>query len=347
MVDGLKAHVIGLIVYRNPLDKGKRWTEYRLSTRKGERWLSVDYEYDEFSISRMVKRVKNDIGPELHKVDEGTQIVCSMEGSVDVDRGEKARFIEYEDETKEKTLSVEIWSDGTEHSKGEYLDFDEIQVIGYKNPEIGELWVSFVTIALLVLMCIMPSVFSYFYVEKKKIIDFVKEDYSYIYVTSITGKQGQKADVYKYYSEETTDNVAKNIIYGVDGQVESTTQKDEKSDEEIAIVTKDEYCLVYHPEDDASSVYVQVSDRKYNYASDNSPYKGSYRTFRWYRGHYYSSAYKKDSSRYKRIPSSYSSYDGDTVSDIGTETYDSYSKSVRQSSINRRRSSSGGVSGGK
>ncbi|HBR04691.1 MAG TPA: DUF4178 domain-containing protein, partial [Lachnospiraceae bacterium] len=43
----------------------------------------------------------------------------------------------------------------------------------------------------------------------------------------------------------------------------------------------------------------------------------------------------------------YTSYSGDTVHNIGNGYFDSYSSSVRQSSINSRNSSSGGVSSGK
>ena len=137
-------------------------------------------------------------------------------------------------------------------------------------------------------------------------------------------------------------DVAKDIINGIEGQTQSVTQEDDMADATIAIVTDKEYCLIYHPEDDASLVYVQISNRKYNYASDNSPYKSSSSTTRWYRSHYYSSSYSSDSSTYKSTPSAYSSYGGDTIHDIGNGYYDSYSSSVRQSSINSRKSSSGG-----
>ena len=103
---------------------------------------------------------------------------------------------------------------------------------------------------------------------------------------------------------------------------------------------------IYHPEDNAEKVYVQVSKRKYNYTSDNAPYKSSDSDTTWYRSHYYSSSYSADSSTY-HSPSAYTSYSGDTVHNIGNGYFDSYSSSVRQSSINSRNSSSGGVSSGK
>ncbi len=110
-INGMNGKVIGYITYENPDDGYKTWTEYRLKTSGGECWLSCDDVYNEYSISWPANDVMGQIGPEWHKVDEGTQVVQSAEGDVDVDPGERASFVEYEDDAKEHTLSVEIWSD--------------------------------------------------------------------------------------------------------------------------------------------------------------------------------------------------------------------------------------------
>jgi len=91
--------VIGLIEYANPNDNNKRWTDYRLKTNMGERWLSIDNEYKEYSLSWADNSIRGNIGPEWHKVDQGRQIVKRAEGDVDVDYGEAADFLEFEDET--------------------------------------------------------------------------------------------------------------------------------------------------------------------------------------------------------------------------------------------------------
>ena len=346
-LDGLEGKVIGLIEYENRMDHGNRWTEYRVSTKKGERWLSVDEVYKEYSVSWAANDVRGNIGPEWHKVDEGTQVVVSAVGDVDVERGDFARFVEFEDSTEELTLSVEIWDDGTEYSKGEYLDLEEIEIIGYEKPKSGAPGCGFALIAyafIFILVGIISTVGAA--LNKKTIAKFVSKSSLYEYVTSITGNEKQKADVYEYFITTTTDTVAKSIIDGIEGDTESVTQKDEVEDSEIAIVTDKEYCLIYHPEDNAEKVYVQVSKRKYNYTSDNAPYKSSDSDTTWYRSHYYSSSYSADSSTY-HSPSAYTSYSGDTVHNIGNGYFDSYSSSVRQSSINSRNSSSGGVSIGK
>lgn len=352
-INNLDAKIIGFIQYENLQDPGKEWTEYRLWTKQGEKWLSCDEYYQEYSISSPANTIRGQIGPEWHKVDEGTQIVRRYGGDVDVDPGERANFIEYEDETEEQTLSVEIWSDGTEYSTGCYLEQSEIQVVGFEKPTIQKPDASKVskllTFGIVIFFLLLPS-FSKISATRNNsvaISQYLESSSSYTYETSLTGNENQKATVYAYNGFITTDDVAKQIIDAIDGQTESVTQKDEQSNAEIAILTEKEYCLVYHPEDDEARVFVQISDRKYNYTSDNAPYRSSSADTLWYRSHYYSSGYSTDAGSFTSTPSAYSMYSGDTIHNIGNGYFDSYSSSVRQSSINNRNSSGGGLSSGK
>ena len=341
----LACTVIGYIEYANLADRNKRWTEYRLKTNKGEFWLSVDHEYSEYSMSFAANMVMGNIGPEWHKVDEGKQKVMGCGGDVDVDLGETANFIEFEDESEEKILSTEIWEDGTEYSYGYYIEKSEIVVTGFEKQAmvLNESNLTRIAVLALIAVWMMGMVSSVIKgAGAHSVSKYLKKSSVYTYVTSITGNQKQKADVYEYTVDDTTDNVAMNIINGIEGYTESVTQKDEKSDDTIAILTKKEYCLIYHPEDDPGKVYVQVSNRKYNYTSDNEPYKSSGSNTRWYRSHYYTSSYYSDSSSFKKTPSAYQNYSGDTIHNVGNGYFDSYSGSVRQSSINSRKSSSGG-----
>ena len=347
-IKGIQGTVIGYITYANPKDGYKEWTEYRLSTSKGECWLSCDDVYKEYSVSWPANNVNGRIGPEWHKVDEGIQVVKASAGDVDVDYGERAEFVEYEDAAEDNTLSVEMWSDGVEYSKGYYVEKNDIFVMGYKKPKKSSNCMSSI-----IMLMVFFAVVSFFIVivnmskPNKSISKYVKNSSLYTYETSITGQEKQKADVYEFYTSVKTDYVAQDIINGIEGYTQSVTQKDDQDDAEIAIVTDKEYCLVYHAEDDADHVYVQVSSRKYNYTSNNAPYRCSDSDLRWYRSHYYSSSYNSDSVTYKNTPSAYKMYDGDTIHNIGNGYFDSYSSSIRQQSINRRNSSSGGISSGK
>lgn len=351
-INGLEGKVIGYIQYENTQDPGKEWVEYRLWTPKGECWLSCDDFYKEYSISWPDNSVRGRLGPEWHKVDEGFQVVRKYGGDVDVDPGESANFIEFEDEAEEHILSVETWSDGTEFSRGEYIEPENIQITGFEQP--GEKSKSGALVGLVVSLFILIFLGSFFAGAfksaiggSKSISKYLESSTQYTYETSVTGNQEQKATVYAYEIPALTDTVAMDIIEGIDGDTESVTQKDNTSNEEIAILTKKEYCLVYHPENKTDVVYVQVSDRKYNYTSDNSPYRSSKADTIWYRSHYYSSGYSSDAKSYKSMPSAYSMYSGDTIHNIGNGYFDSYSSSIRQSSVNNRDSSSGGISSGK
>ncbi len=355
-INGIEGKIIGYITYMNPNDGYKEWTEYRMKTSRGECWLSCDDVYNEYSVSWPANDVRGQIGPEWHKVDEGLQVVRSFGGDVDVDQGEKAAFVEYEDASEEHTLSVEMWEDGTEYSKGEYIEPRDIVVMGYEEPSAGGNAAGAKMIAIFVAFMVFLG-FGSTVIEligatnafgnKTLISDHLTNSSLYTYETSITGKEQQQASVYKYNISSTTDDVAMDIIQGIDGETESVTQKDDVSDAEIGILTSKEYCLIYHPEGEEDTVYVQVSDRKYNYTSDNSPYRSSRSTTSWYRSHYYSSGYSSDSSSYSSSPSAYSMYDGNTIHNIGNGYFDSYSNSVRQSSVNNRSSSGGGLSSGK
>ncbi len=350
-IGSMDAKVIGYIQYVNPQDGGKDWTEYRLKTNKGECWLSCDDIYQEYSISWPANQVRGQIGPEWHKVDEGVQVVKSYGGDVDVDPGERANFMEYEDDSEDHTLSVEMWSDGTEYSTGEYIEKSDIIETGYEKPKSSSnsasaklaIWLIVITS----IICLFgPALTSS--TGGRDMSKYLKNSSYFVYETSITGNEKQTATVYRYdYSPATTDDVAMRIIDGIEGKTESVTQKDDITDAEIAILTKKEYCLIYHPEGEEGSVFVQISDRKYNYTSDNEPYKSSAADSHWYRSHYHSSSYAKDASTFKKSASAYSMYDGDTIHNIGNGYFDSYSNSVRQASINNRSSDGGGLSSGK
>ena len=352
-IKGRPGKVIGYIQYENPQDSNKAWTEYRIKTSDGEAWLSCDEIYDEYSISWPANNVSGRIGPEWHKVDEGKQVVRRAEGDVDVDPGESAHFMEYEDVSEEHTLSVEVWKDASEFSRGEYIEKSDIVETGYEKPSTEDgnssIWSGLVMAGI---FCIA------FFVAltgngglslgiNKNISKYLEGSEKYVFETSLSGNENQKATVYAYHTLATTDDVAKDIIQGIAGYTESVTQKDDKNNQEIAILTKKEYCLVYHPENEEQKVYVQVSGRKYNYTSDNAPYRISDAGTLWYRNHYYSSGYPSDSSSYKGTPSAYSMYNGTTIHNIGNGYFDSYSSSIRQSSVNSRQSSNGGLSSGK
>lgn len=351
-VDGGMYRVAGRITYRNTAD-GCTWDEYRLFAETGgsEHWLSVDDTYKEYSIWQMAR---NPDRTGYHQVDQGTEVVIACAGSVDVESGDRAFFVEYEDETEEKIISDEIWDDGKETSVGYYLDENEFwlanspgggsgaRVVRAVSPKKGTTLLSAVVV-LIFLIPVLGSLLGnlHFTTTIAKYLD--KSD-RYTYVTSVTGNEKQNAKVYKA-DNMTIDAAAKDIILAIEGDTEYVRQDDAETEGTIAILTSKEYCLIYMSLEE--EVLIQISSRKYAYTTDDDPYHSTTRTRRYYRSFYYSSGYSSDSTSYSGYVSPYSSYDGDSVSFSGTDTYSSYSNSIRQSSIASRQSSSGGLSSGK
>ncbi len=401
LVDEKFYKVIGYIVYTNPENDNEQWIEYRmLSERNEETWLSIDDINEEYSLSWPTGLESNQISAKWHKVDEGSQIVQSFEGDVDVELGETSEFIEHEDDDEEKILSVEIWEEGSEISEGFYLDEDEIAEVSNNNSS-ANTGISYGQHAqenqgcgAKVKGCLSTAIFFLVFLFGAGAIsggmdmlfssstpckDFISSSLDYTYVTSITGENDLKADVYEATFNETSENLrdvqameyemastnelhadasstktdawmslyVKDLIAHAGVNPEYVTENTETGDS-VGVLTKNEYCLFYHPEDDPNKIYVQVSDRKYNYSSRTRPYMAAAATNMWYRNHYYSSAYSVDSSKFSDIPSSYNMHQGPIVKDLGNGYFDVYSNDVKNSSAGMsRRSSSGGHSAGK
>lgn len=363
LVDGEVCDVVGSISYRNIYDNSM-WMEYRLISQqtRREKWLSYDEEFKEYSISEMTGNVSTE---GFHEVDRGCQEVMGAWGDVDVEIGDKADFVEFEDVTEEKIISWETWDDGREVSTGYYLDEDEVQKIGQSDGQYGggyqygggsrsraggsrddrqkTILLSVIFFVILPVFSIITSLISETANRTPTISKYLKNSPSYTYVTSITGSQNEKADVYQTVG--SIDWAAKNIIDAIEGNTVDVQQNTEEGDGTVGILTKKEYCLIYTSED--GDTLVQISTRKYAYYNDDDPYCSDTGTRRYYRSYYYSRGYSSDASDYSRGSSPYSGYTGDTVGSSGTDTYSSYSDSVRQASVNSRTSSGGGTSSGK
>lgn len=367
LVDGEVCDVVGSISYRNIYDNSM-WMEYRLISQKTgrEKWLSYDEEFREYSVSEVTNSAST---AGFHEVDRGQEEVMGAWGDVDVEIGDKADFVEFEDVTEEKIISWETWDDGREISTGYYLDENEVEKIGQSDGRYGgggsygggnpyggnrgtggrkAVGNGKMIILLLVIffgapiLSIVTSVISAKSQETIAISKYLKESPAYTYVTSITGSQNEKADVYQTIGD--IDWTAKDIIETIDGNTVDVQQNTEEGDGSVAILTSKEYCLIYTSED--GDTLVQISTRKYAYYNDDDPYRSDNRTRRYYRGFYYSRGYNTDASSYT-AGSPYDGYTGDVVGSSASDTYSSYSDSVRQASVNSRYSSGGGTSSGK
>ncbi len=378
-IDGDNYEVIGIISYRNRMDNAM-WMEYRVLAQnpRKEAWLSYDEEFKEYSISFVAG--KNTPTDGYHEVDRGVEEVIGAWGNVDVEIGDTANFIEYEDVTEEKIISHEIWDDGLEVSVGYYLDENEVvrtsqggsyqsgantyqsngfaangyggySSDGYSsggtmsdNASGDSMKKLGIIIAVIVPVMIVISFFtSAIGGGSTKISKYLEKSNYYRYETSITGTDNKKADV--YWTAYDVDTAAKDIIDAIDGKTEDVQQNTEDGDNSVAILTKKEYCLIYTSED--GDTLVQVSSREYAYYNDRDPYRSRAGTRRYYRRYYYSRGYSSDSGKYSSSSSPYSSYSDSVLGSNPTDAYNSYAGSVRQSSTTSRTSSGGGTSYGK
>ncbi len=370
-IDGNDYEVIGIISYRNRMDNCM-WMEYKVYSQslRREKWLSYDEEFKEYSLSTVATP---DVSTNGYKeVDRGVEEVIGAWGNVDVEIGDTANFIEYEDVTEEKIISHEIWDDGLEVSTGYYLDEHEVVKMsngqgmsagGYNsyNSYQSNSFVSGGTMSnnasgestkkitkLLVLLVPIMMIFSMFkgFIGGSltpSIAKYLDKTSTYIYQTSITGSEGEKADVYMTYYD--VDSAAKDIISAIDGKTEDVQQNTEDGDDSVAILTKKEYCLIYTSED--GETLVQISSRKYAYYNDDDPYRSRRGTRNYYRRYYYSRGYSSDYASWGSTNSPYDSYSGSTINSNPFDTYSNYAGSVRQSSTTSRTSSGGGTSSGK
>lgn len=367
-VDGEIYEVIGKISYRNRFDNSM-WMEYRILSHQArrEKWLSYDEEFREYSVSEVVRDASTD---GYHEVDRGREEVVGAWGNVDVEIGDAADFIEFEDVTEEKIISHEIWDDGKEVSVGYYLDMNEVERISTSDGGAyaggaaygggssattstfnhgragGRRGVNGFVVALIVAVIVLPNLIAVFGTIGRStptISKYLEKSASYTYVTSITGNQSEKADVYTCIGD--IDWTAKDIIKAVDGKTEEVQQNTEDDDQSVAILTNKEYCLIYTSED--GDTLIQISTRKYAYYNDDEPYRSRARTRRYYRSFYFSRAYAGDMSSYNYSASSYDGYSGGQLDSNYGDTYSSYSDSIRQSSAGSRYSSGGGTSSGK
>lgn len=361
-IEGVEYLVTGGMEFHNRLD-GSIWTEYCLQgiQNRQTRWLSVDNNYEEYAIYQEcsynsdfeeISIQKN----EYREADSGKAEVTGCFGITNTEPGDMVSYTEYEDGSEELIMAVEQWEDGTEYSRGYYLDRGEIVPgtggaageTGIRSSMQGGAPSRFINIRNLLIggvILAIIGVFLFYMIKpnKKPMLEYLKTNTQFSYQTSITSdlNSKEKADVYS--TALSVDDAVKVIIQAIDGETEDVQKSEE--DNSVAILTKDEYCLVYTSTDQITMV--QISSRAYVYQSTNTPYHATHRTHSYYRGFYYTRGLWSDRNRYSKFASGYEGYSGDTVEANRNDPYKSYSDSVRQSSINSRNSSGGGISSGK
>ena len=383
-IDGAEYSVQGYIEFSNESDDCK-WREYKLTEVQSNqiKWLSIDQTDEKYAIYSEAKfrnsfREENLLAEGYKQVGCGTAKVTDYRGDIDARVDEYVDYKEFEDFNQCNTVAVEVWGVETEYSTGYYLQKENIQkVIGttqnqhktenfegkynsgtsitsFLASNIGKLCIS-AAVGLIIIL-----IFSFIgSKDKNEISDYIDScsDFSCSTKVNSDGENSEKASVYS--TSLSVELAAKNIIDGIDGEVADVQENIE--DSSVAILTKDEYCLVYS--DEAGQTLAQVSTRLYAYSSNQSPYHSMPSAARYFRSFYYSRGYSSDSGRYSSNKNAYSAYNDGTVNSNSSDKYKTYSdsaktrskssqstsgsSSVRQGSTSSRTSSGGGTSFGK
>lgn len=359
-VEGILYSVLGKISFENYADNYK-WTEYKLMcvNTKAIQWLSIDETYEEYAIYTQKNSSRGFSDEEIlnkgyRETDYGRAKVTYVEGIDDTQVGDEVSYREFEDITEEKIIAIEDWEGDKEYSIGYYLDKDDIgreytttyDEDSYSNNrgDFNNKSKFFIgSFIVLILISLGIGLVSWSKSSSKTIAKYLQGSSSYEYETSITSEveSNEKADVYK--TNLSVESASKDILNAIDGNVEDVQENLE--DGTVAILTKEEYCLVYLSE--FNETLVQVSSRLYSYTSSNAPYRSTHSSAYYYRRYYYSRAFYSDRTRYSKKATSYENYNDGTINNNFNDRYKSYSDSVRQSSTSSRPTSGGGTSSGK
>lgn len=360
--------VTGVITFEE-LDNNSVWSEFKLENKviNEERWLTIDPNEEEFLFcEKLNESFDKSYAIELgyNKFFSGGGKVTSCEGDTDVYFGDVVYYEEFEDAIEVNALSIEKWDDCTEYSKGKYLEEHEIQVL-FTNEAIAlnplesstfnetdnEQKKIYKTIGVIgfisILVIIIMSSINDSHINFK---EFLSNNHNFQYVTSITSdaNSSEMADIFEtnFTIKETKDYIIQNF------NDRSLNVEENEQENSVAIISDEEYCLIYNSED--NKTLVQISSRLYTYSSSNNLYHSRPGTFLFYRRFYYNNGYSYDSDRYNsyRTNYRYNTKVRPTPSGIpynggANNIHNSGTNNIRQSSTGARSSSGGGTSSGK
>lgn len=338
------------IVYKDEEDS--TFIEYELISGNKVLWLSVGISYDYLYLFKEThQKSENTLYQSGYKLKEDLKAEVTNFYKADVDLYEKVVFKEYEQKESKKIFSVETWEDEVIYCESIEVDNIEILQDNYKeesSPKKEQKKVPYLKYALLLSIPIIILTVYMFISDKNFIQNYLKNEPSkYTYYTSITSDADSKLKADVYYTSMSMDESVKDIIEKATTLIEEVQSSDDEYS--VAILTKDEYAVVYVGMDDKT--YIQVCPREYIYASNNELYNTGHSSSNvYYRDFYYTFGYRNDYNRYKRRISPFNTYKGNVVSQDFNDKYrelQTSNQSVKRGSVFSRPSSGGGLSSGK
>ncbi|MCI8760995.1 MAG: DUF4178 domain-containing protein [Clostridia bacterium] len=314
------------------------WQEYEVVNQNHVvKWLIVEEDenkeleysiYERYQGRINISNLEFMLGDKVYQLyEKGRAIVNDYFGSVDVDKYETCEYYEYMTKDETELISVEVWEDEIEYSRGYYIENKDIRIteeiekfqdpmkeMKYKNVGVRAILVIFWG---LIFFLVIKTILGLGVFSKQSIEQYLKnETGKYTYITSITNNTNQKkAKVYES-SYSSIDLTVKDIIDGVPEAITQTIDTNPNTDEDgIGLQTNKEYAYIYQ---ENGKIYIQVSDKEYVTSSGTTYHRRHYH-------HYYNTF-------------------GSTRK---STTYSNYAASARQKSINSRSLTGGGTSSGK
>lgn len=356
-INSQKYKVSSYIVYED--EEKSTFIEYELvglKFKKEKLWLCVGINYDEVLLFKQAAYPDG----ERALLNKGYELLDNLDAKVinfsacDVDLYEQVNFKEFKHNEIGVIFSIEIWEDEICYSESIPINEDDIELLiesegissdtnlisnRKKVPYKKYILLLFIPVAIILISVNLSN--------KNFIRDYLQSDSSYVYYTSITSDADSKLKADIYTTKLSMDTTTEFIVNAAADIIEDVQSSDDEYS--IAILTKYEYAIVYIGMD--NKTYIQVSPREYVYTSNHDLYNAHYASSNiYYRDFYYTFGYINDSKKYKNRVTPYAGYVGST---IGKNLSDKYRQlkssptSIKQSSLNSRTSSGGGLSSGK
>lgn len=332
-IDGYENNfqVIGVIKFRDR--NNNFWYEYRIISDDSELWLSVDG--DTISLFSMSNYI--DVS-DFEEIDRDGEIVVEASGSVDVESGDKAMYVEYLDKSNDTIVAIETWEDETEYSTGKYISADKIHYvsknvtkekntkweIGSSNIKKGLAYILSFVFVITFAKLFTPS-FAKFQEKNKEF---------FTYLTSITHHE-DKCNVYRVTI--VPEMVIENLIKYMDGSI---VYVEEDSLGNVAMSTDSEFCIFYKTKDFNTNFMICSRDNKQKYP-DMELYEPIYEAQVLFNNYKF--------GEFIEAKTEYELYFNDNIDsrDYVHGYYYGKAHSVRQASASRKSSGGGHGGGGK
>ena len=355
--------VTSIVKYQNVYD-GAIWEEYiAYSPMNGTRRFTYD---PTMGYQLLNPRSDIEIPTGFQQLENGEQIVREVQGDIEISVGDRLTYTDYIN-LSGAVLTVLEGKSGANAWDGAYVPVQFIRAFDgtFSMPEDaaknnkdketfasrhkgvsgvvhgpGLTWIITIVITAVITLAGIGLATCSSSDPEFSLHDYITGTSAYTQVSSIADSNGEEITVYSH--DGSIEDVAKDIISGVEGDIDSTD-----GDATKAAINEDDDFVVVYPSSENGKTLVMLASRKAMYADDTQPYQMSDEVYSWMRDYYWTTCYEQDQQKYSDTTSRYSTHHGRYIVINSGNGYRGWADSARQESINSRKSSGGGISSGK